>query len=59
MPPKRPTEWASPSVILAVAAMALTAYAAYNTTKTGYDVKIAQLELRVDMLERMMRGGAR
>lgn len=53
MPPKRPiTDWASPATILAVAAMALTAYSAYNATQTGYAVRIAKLELRVEMLER-------
>ena len=53
-------DWASPSTILAVAAMALTAYSAYNATQTRYEVRIARLEWRLDHVERQLgQRGAR
>ena len=52
-PPKRPmSEWASPAIVLTIAAMGLTAWNSYAATQTGYEVRIAKLELRVEILER-------
>jgi hypothetical protein len=62
--PKRPMSesmlsWSSPTVVLAIAAFGLTAWNTYQATQTsradtqtGYEVRIAKLELRVEMLER-------